>query len=275
MTFSQPVTFQTKSLAGSIADSLSLKAMDTEEQREIDADNELAEYQACLSKPEEPNAVEPPSKKARTTTVRDIHEIPIKNLRVVKGKTVELLQIDGEPVPIDMTTPKPLWLTLPYGLETKLFGGGLPSFITGGAAIEGDRGFLPLQVKIPTSMLDIFASLEEMMQKDSKLPGKFHSALKDHIIKTKVTFTYNPTRFKIVVMEEGKKTVASGTGWKFLEPYAKDYRNFAGCAAKIVLRSPTMSSYKGTKTMAFTVDQLAIDTTVGDSKLEDRHDDLF
>ena len=264
MTFSQPFNIKRRDSSDSLG---AMSA--SEEQREIDADKELAEYQACLSKPEE--AQEPALKKARSTKVHDIKTLCFKNLSLKKPISInkdistEFTHLDeaGTPWVLNMTPAKENWLNTTFGVETEDNYQHKKFAIVTGDPSHDQRKYLKMELSLPAEHLDKLAALEDATQKASKFKGKFHNSFNDTSLKNARLHMEgnNVTKFQVVVMDGETKKVVGGAGWSFIKDYIFAYSNFKGCRVKVVLRAPRNYSTSNCKGTAWDVEQLAIDTT--------------
>ena len=262
MSFASPQSFQSKR---SRVNSATMATQDVEKNREEEADKELAEYQACLSKPE---VAEPPPKKARTTQVLDIKRLCFKDLSLNKGATAEFAMLDeaSSAWVLNLTPTKEVWSETTHGFPITKYGNKELEIITGNPKDEKDK-FVKMDFALTAEALDKLEALEDAMQKKSQFRGKpIGGNFKDGTIRARVYIDDSKrdcSKFQLVVPDGKAKKVVSGAGWPFLKDYAYAHNLFRGCKVKLVLRAPWnwSNDKSGSWGTAWAVEQIAIDAT--------------
>ena len=200
----------------------------------------------------------------------DIFKASFDTLSLKQGKNAEFVQSNRSPAFYNLSPEKADWISLPFGLELKDFGGKSPGLISGD--VEYKTTHLAASLDIAPELKDRLAALDGTLKNLSKATGSWTDMIKENRARVKVQFAgYNPTPIKLVVADAGgNKKVVSGCGWSFIEPYAKEHDNFRCCRVKTTVAAARIWSYGGKRGVTLNVDQLVIDCVEKTARTNER-----
>ena len=106
----------------------------------------------------------------------DILKASFDTLSLKQGKNAEFVQIDGSPAVYNLSPEKADWMSLPFGLELKDFGGKSPGFISGD--VEDKTTYLAASVDIAPKLKDRLVALDGTLKNLSKATGAWSDMIK-------------------------------------------------------------------------------------------------
>ncbi len=237
---------------------------DEEKQREKDANDALAEYQASttIGTAESSIPSTPSSSITKVVVPHSIFEADFKKLSIKDGPD-EWIQGDEPRVIYNLTPQKTDWLSIPFGLETVPYSGTSPGFITGD--VEEKTKSLNTKVNVTPELADLLHALDGSLQKVTKSKGAWNQMVSTDSrgaaqLKLKVYFLgAEPTAIKLLVVgADGQNKIEKGCGWSFLKPFAEEHQNFKWCRVKLTVTPMKVYAVKGKRGVTMKVSQLIV-----------------